>query len=175
MQEVYLLLGSNRGDRDYNLMTACRKISGSIGEIVRISSMYETEPWGFKDDTLFYNLALMVKTKLSPHDLLAEIHRMESEAGRIRDNKASAGDSCACTERSYTSRILDVDILIYGQLILFTDELMIPHPRMHTRRFVLIPLNEIAEGLVHPVFKKPVAELLMACNDSCSVHLVNKK
>jgi 2-amino-4-hydroxy-6-hydroxymethyldihydropteridine diphosphokinase len=175
MQEVYLLLGSNRGDRENNLLTACRKVSGRIGKIGLISSMYETEPWGFTDDTLFYNQALMVNTMLSPHDLLAEIHKMESETGRVRDSQASAGDSCACSEGAYTSRILDIDILLYGQLILFTDELMIPHPRMHTRRFVLVPLNEIAARLVHPVLKKTVAELLMACNDSSTVQLLNNK
>jgi 2-amino-4-hydroxy-6-hydroxymethyldihydropteridine diphosphokinase len=172
MQDVYLSLGSNRGNRENNLLQACRKISRKIGDIIRVSSIYETEPWGFTDDILFYNQALLVTTMLTPDELIDEIQQIESEAGRIREVPAGCSDSSACPTNKYSSRPLDIDILFYGGMVLFTEKLMIPHPLMHDRRFALIPLNEIAPDMIHPVFRKSVADLLLSCNDTSKVNKI---
>ena len=172
MQEIYLLLGSNRGDREYNLLQACAKIRQKVGDIIRISSLYETEPWGFNDDISFYNQALMVSTLLSPDDLMVELQKIESELGRIRESAGSCCDSCTCSTATYSSRSMDIDILFYGQKIVFTEKLMIPHPRMHDRRFTLIPMEEIAPGMMHPVYKKSITDLLHSCNDTCKVNKI---
>jgi len=167
-QSVYLLLGSNRGDRQQNLLQACARIKQDAGSILKISSVYETEPWGFEDSTSFYNQALEIETGLAPGELLQKIQSIERELGRIR-NATVCGTACACPPESYSSRTLDIDILFYGSKILFTDELMIPHPRLHERRFTLIPLEEIAAGFIHPVYRKPVSELLQVCTDTGDV------
>jgi 2-amino-4-hydroxy-6-hydroxymethyldihydropteridine diphosphokinase len=172
MQEVYLLLGSNRGDRECNLLQACTRIRQKVGDIIRISSLYETEPWGFKDEISFYNQALMVSTSLSPDGLMLELQKIESELGRLRESPGSSGDSCACHTAIYSSRTMDIDILFYDRKILFTEKLMIPHPRMHNRRFALIPMDEIAPGMIHPVYRKSITDLLHSCTDTCWVNKI---
>lgn len=168
MHKVYLLLGSNRGDREQNLLKACSGIAKTAGEIKQLSSVYETSPWGFEDDTSFYNQAVELETELEPHALLNELHRVEASLGRIRFE--SCGSACGCSSSGYSSRTIDIDILFYGSRILFTDELMIPHPRLHERRFTLVPLNEIAAELQHPVYRKTISELLNACSDTGEVN-----
>ncbi|MCX6286721.1 MAG: 2-amino-4-hydroxy-6-hydroxymethyldihydropteridine diphosphokinase [Bacteroidetes bacterium] len=171
-QSVYLLLGSNRGDRELNLLRACTHIRHSIGSILKASFVYETEPWGFEDSTPFHNQALEIETSLSPEELLKEIHSIEKELGRIRQTP-ECGSGYACSSEIYSSRTIDIDILFYGSKILFTDELMIPHPRLHERRFTLIPLDEIAPDYIHPVYRKPVSELLQLCNDKGEVNRIS--
>jgi len=166
-QQVYLLLGSNRGDREQNLLRACAGIEEKIGHIAVISPVYETQPWGFEDSTSFYNQALMAETELQPEEVLRRIHDIEAELGRVRDFSA-CGSSCECSQ-AYSSRTIDIDILFYGSRILFTDELMIPHPRLHERLFTLVPLHEIAPAFIHPVYRKTVAELLSQCTDKGEV------
>ncbi len=169
---VFLLLGSNLGDRERNLLMACSGISKSIGTILKISSVYETEPWGFEDNSPFYNQALEAETALSPEELLQEIHRIEKRLGRVRQEpECSSGSVCSSTV--YSSRTIDVDILFYDSRILFTEELMIPHPRLHERRFTLVPLNEIAPAFMHPVYRKPVSDLLLMCNDKGGVKRIS--
>jgi len=172
-QLVFLLIGSNRGDREHNLLGACAGISKRIGAILKTSSLYETEPWGFDDSISFYNQAVEVETLLSPTEVLREIHAIETELGRVRAT-APYGTGCSCSNEAYSSRIIDIDILFYGSRILFTDELMIPHPRLHERRFTLIPLDEIAHDFIHPVYRKTVSELLSHCADAGEVSKVSR-
>ncbi len=167
-QSVILLLGSNRGDREKNLLAACAGIQQVIGQVLRISSVYETEPWGFEDNISFYNQALEVETSLSPSEILDGINDIEKNLGRMRE-VASCGPDCGCASGSYAPRTIDIDILFYGSRIIFTEELMIPHPRLHERRFTLVPLDEIASAFVHPVYKKVVSVLLSECTDTCEV------
>lgn len=172
-QKVFLLLGSNRGDREQNLLMACARIKKGIGALLKISPVYETEPWGFDDSTSFYNQALEVETSLEPAALLHEIHQIEKDLGRLRD-VVSCGEGCACSGESYTPRTIDIDILFYGSRILFTEDLMIPHPRLHERRFSLAPLDDIAPDFIHPVYKKAVSVLLRECTDTCDVTRISQ-
>ena len=164
---VFLLLGSNQGDREGNLLKACAGITKRIGNILKRSSVYETEPWGFEDSTWFYNQAIEIETELSPEGILEEIHGIEKGLGRIRE-APSCYSGCSCSTE-YSSRTIDIDILFYGSKIHFTEDLMIPHPRLHERRFSLMPLDEIAPGFIHPVYRKPVSELLHECLDEGKV------
>ncbi|MEI8006292.1 MAG: 2-amino-4-hydroxy-6-hydroxymethyldihydropteridine diphosphokinase [Bacteroidota bacterium] len=164
---VFLLLGSNQGDREGNLLKACAGITKRVGNIVNRSSVYETEPWGFEDSTLFYNQALEIETELSPERMLEEIHGIEAGLGRVRE-APSCYSGCACSTE-YSSRTIDIDILFYGSKIHFTEDLMIPHPRLHERKFTLLPLDEIAPGFMHPVYHKTISGLLADCIDDGGV------
>jgi 2-amino-4-hydroxy-6-hydroxymethyldihydropteridine diphosphokinase len=154
MKTVFLGLGTNLGDRQKNLDQALDKIAEVIGIIVSRSSVYETEPWGFQSNDQFLNMVIRVETNLKPSGLLGRLLMIESLLGRLRDGK------------QYSSRIIDLDILLYGKQKIDTISLKIPHPRMHERRFVLIPLCEIAPDIVHPVFGKTMSELLKECKNS---------
>ncbi|MCX6281447.1 MAG: 2-amino-4-hydroxy-6-hydroxymethyldihydropteridine diphosphokinase [Bacteroidetes bacterium] len=171
-QSVFLLLGSNRGDREQNLLKACAGINQRIGRILKSSSMYESEPWGFEDSTSFYNQALEIETALSAEDLLAMIHSIEKDLGRLREVQA-CGPSCGCSTKGYSSRTIDIDILFYSSKIVFTETLMIPHPRLHERLFTLLPLDEIAPDHIHPVYRRTVSELLKGCTDKGQVHRIS--
>lgn len=149
---IYLLLGGNTGDRLSYLEAALQQINNRCGQIISQSPYYETAAWGQEDLQPFLNLAIGIKTTRSPEDLLREIHLIEQEYGRERIVKWGA-------------RTLDIDIIFYGDKIVDTPQLQIPHPLMQERRFVLVPLRDIAAGFVHPVFQKTVAELLADCKD----------
>ena len=155
METVYLLLGSNLGDSSNYLRIARAEIS-QIGQIQSTSSIYKTKPWGKTDQPDFLNQGVELKTGLSPHDLLTRILEIELKLGRDRTEK-------------WGPRIIDIDIIFYGNQIIETPKLSIPHPRTHERAFALTPLFEISPNFVHPVFKKTVAELLALCNDSLEV------
>jgi 2-amino-4-hydroxy-6-hydroxymethyldihydropteridine pyrophosphokinase len=157
MKRVFLGLGANLGDREKNLEQALDKIAEFIGIIVSRSSVYETEPWGFRSSDQFLNMVIEVETKLKPSGLLGRLLMIESLLGRLRDGK------------KYSSRIIDIDILLYGRQKINTVTLQIPHPRMHERKFVLVPLCEIAPVLIHPVFEKTISELLKECKDEASI------
>jgi 2-amino-4-hydroxy-6-hydroxymethyldihydropteridine diphosphokinase len=157
MKNVFLGIGTNLGEREENLRRAITLIGEHIGTITRISSVYETEPWGFKSETTFLNMVAMVETKLTPSGLLGRILMIEAMMGRLREGKA------------YMSRVIDIDILFFGSRIFENKVLTIPHPRIQERRFVLVPLSEIAGDLVHPVFKKSIQELLKKCRDKSEV------
>jgi len=153
-ETVYLLFGSNLGDRSGFILEALDKVKKRVGDLFVISSMYETEPWGFSHKTPFLNQAVGLYTIASAHKLLGEIMTIEQESGRIRE------------EKGYEARSLDIDILFYGRDVIHLDHLIIPHPRICVRRFVLVPLNEIAPDFIHPVCNKNIRDLLVECGDS---------
>ena len=161
MSKIYLLLGSNVGDKKANLKDAISLIHKQIGKIIQQSSVYETEPWGFEDVSFFLNQVLMVDSSLQPAEALSEILQMEKKLGRER------------TEKQYASRIIDIDILFYDDLIIQTENLIIPHPLMEKRRFVLTPLNEIAGDFIHPVLQKTIKILLAECEDKLKVKRIS--
>jgi len=155
MEEVILSLGSNMGDRAGNLRRAVALIGEGAGTVTAVSSVYETEPWGFSADTPFYNMAAIVQTTLAPPEFLAALLAIEEKLGRVREPG---------TER-YTSRPIDIDILFFGDRIIDTEGLSVPHPRLHNRMFVLAPLNEIAPDKVHPVLNRSIRNLFKDCDD----------
>jgi len=181
MKEVFILLGSNRGNRKDFLAKGIQMISEQAGKLLKKSSVYETEPWGFDDPTSFLNQVVEIETSLSPGELLEQLLDIETKLGRIRP---FSGCGCGVPVlppgsqqplsdnqggQGYAGRTIDLDILFYGNKLVFTDSLMIPHPRLHERLFTLVPLNEIAPGFIHPVLKKKVSGLLNECRDRLKV------
>ena len=132
-EKLYLSLGSNLGDRAENLNRAIALIGERVGEVQRVSSFIETEPWGFKSKHPFLNAACLVLTTLSPEECLKATQQIERELGRKRKSKDGV----------YHDRPIDIDLLMYGDLTLSTPKLTLPHPRMKERDFVMIPLREI--------------------------------
>lgn len=157
MPKVYLMLGGNLGDRHKYLDDARALIETSIGPLASCSSLYETEPWGFVHDHSFLNQAVEVRTILNPFEILERIGVIEASLGRVR----GAG--------RYGARTVDIDILFFDDAVVNQPELIIPHPELARRRFVLDPMDEIAPDLVHPVLKKTIRELLTECTDGCTV------
>lgn len=163
MNEAFLLLGGNQGNREVMLQSAMCKIADKVGDIAGASSVYETAPWGFKTNDTFLNQVIRVNTKLDPNELLATLLNIEKELGRSR------------SEIKYQSRIIDIDILLYDGLIIHEKDLTIPHPRLHERLFTLVPLAEIAGEHIHPGLGKNINALLNACEDNSDVSLYQKK
>lgn len=161
MARIFLLTGSNLGNRLEFLQTAKTELQNRVGKLFRESSIYETAAWGKTDQADFLNQILELETELPPLEVLKINQEIEKEAGRNRKEKWGA-------------RQLDIDILFYEDKILETPELTIPHPQLHNRRFTLMPLAEIAPDLIHPVFKKTVAELLKNCPDELEAKIFNE-
>lgn len=156
MAEVYLLLGSNLGDRLNNLAKAKALIAEYCGEIFIQSSLYETAAWGNTEQQSFYNQAIGIHTDLEPADLLVAVKQIEKEVGR--------------TETVHWGpRIIDIDIILYDTETVDLPQLKIPHPYMHQRKFTLAPLAEVAPQAVHPIYNRTVAELLADCEDTSLV------
>ncbi|HLT71339.1 MAG TPA: 2-amino-4-hydroxy-6-hydroxymethyldihydropteridine diphosphokinase [Cyclobacteriaceae bacterium] len=149
---IFLLLGSNIGDTAGNLSTACREIDTRIGNIVKSSSVYKTEPWGITNQPVFLNQVVMAETGMNALMVLERITAIERAMGRVRNKKWGA-------------RIIDIDILFYGEKIIHRENLDIPHKGIPFRRFTLEPLFEIAPGFTHPELQKTIAELLAECED----------
>lgn len=156
---AFILLGSNLGDRSANLEVARLKISRQIGEIVTTSSIYKTAAWGNTNQPDFYNQTIELNTVLSPGEVLTNTLAIEREMGRTRNEK-------------WEPRIIDIDILFYGDLILNSRELTIPHPQIPHRRFTLLPLHEIASDFIHPSLNKSITQLLEECIDPLEVERV---
>ena len=157
-ETVYLLLGSNLGDRLQVMRAASELIDMQIGSIVSSSSIYETAPWGVLDQPSFLNQVLEVETEMAPEEVLRIILDIEHELGRVRYERWGA-------------RVIDIDILYFDSLILDTARLTIPHPRLHERRFTLAPLAEIAPNFIHPVLDKSSEQLMAECTDISEVNL----
>ncbi|WP_026463796.1 2-amino-4-hydroxy-6-hydroxymethyldihydropteridine diphosphokinase [Adhaeribacter aquaticus] len=156
MPTSYLLLGGNQGNREYYLSEAINRISLLPGTIGKCSALYETAAWGVEDQPAFLNQAVKLNTSLTPPELLLGINKIEKDLGRIREIK-------------WAARIIDIDIIYYGNTFYQTESLTIPHPHLQERRFVLMPLVEIAPDFVHPVLLKTNLELLAACSDQLEV------
>ena len=155
-QNVFLLLGSNLGERLQIMQSSAGLIEERVGIIQSSSSIYETAPWGVLDQPVFLNQILEVQTALMPEEVLRIILEIEHELGRIRYERWGA-------------RVIDIDILYFSDLILDSARLTLPHPRLHERRFTLIPLNEIAPDFIHPLLLKTNKELLDECTDPGAV------
>ena len=160
-ETVFVLLGSNLGDRELLVNQASKMIGERCGKIVAKSRLYESEPWGFKSEHWFLNQVVKIDTALSPDDLMKELLEIEKELGRDR----------SVPHEGYVSRPMDLDILYYGNEIIDTQMVTVPHPRLHERRFTLLPLCDIAPDFVHPTMKKTNLQLLDGCQDVGKVNI----
>ena len=160
---TYLSLGSNQGRKLNNLQEAIYEIAESIGAIHKISSVYKTDSWGFKGDD-FYNICIAVSTYLPPEELLRNILNIETKLGRKREQN-----------NKYTNRKIDIDILLFDDEIVFSKNIIIPHPRMLERKFVLVPLAEIAGNTLHPIEKKTLTICLNNTIDTSQIHKISSK
>ena len=156
VNRVYLLLGSNLGNRHQLLETAIVHISERIGNISQSSGLYETAAWGKTDQPAFINQVVEVNTSISPQELLQKIQEIENQMGRIRYEK-------------WGERIIDIDILYYADLVLDEENIKVPHPEIAKRMFTLAPLVEIAAGYRHPILLKTNQELLTECADPLEI------
>ena len=156
MREIFLLLGANLGDRELALNKALTLLAGRCGSIVAKSPLFETAAWGRKDQPSFLNQAVELKSEMTAEQLMQAILEIEKHMGRVRQEK-------------YGARIIDIDIIFFSKAVINLKNLSVPHPQMQNRRFVLVPLNEIAPGFIHPIFNKSVSELLIECDDELEV------
>jgi len=156
MNRVFLLLGSNLGNRQQYLQQAIELISTQIAPVKNTSSIYETQSWGKTDAPDYLNQVVMLETEIPASELLRKILDIELMLGRRREEK-------------WGSRTIDIDILFYGDKIIEDENLQVPHPELHKRRFTLDPLSEIAPGLFHPVLKKTILDVKNELKDSLIV------
>ena len=155
---IFLSLGSNQGDRWTNLFDARKRIEKQVGKIVKTSPIYSTAAWGVTDQPDFLNQVIEIQSTLSPGAVLERTHTIETSLGRIRTGKWGA-------------RIIDIDILFFRDVVLNTGHLVLPHPQLPFRKFVLIPFVDIAPTVEHPVLHKKISELLETCPDQLAVTL----
>ena len=162
METCYVLFGSNMGDREEIFAQSCLLINNRCGQVVQVSSAYESEPWGFEADRWFLNRVIVVETELAPEEMLRQLLDIEAHLGRVR-HPDTVG---------YSSRTADLDILYFGDHVIHSPMLTIPHPRLHLRRFALLPMCEIAPEMVHPVLHQSQSELLRLCPDQGQIRLL---
>ena len=160
-QQAILHLGSNLGKRQENLREACRRLEQKAGRILQKSKIYQTQPWGNADQPDFLNMAVRLETKSNPEDLLKTIMHIEMEMGRERDKK-------------WEPRIIDIDIIFFGDLVIHTPNLTVPHPDMQKRNFVLVPLLDIAADWIHPLLRESVEDLYWNSEDPLEVLLTEE-
>ena len=152
MSKVYLSIGSNKGNRSVLINKAIDEIEKKVGIIISRSSIYQSKSWGF-DSNDFYNLCLLIDTDIMPKSLLINLKRIEKSMGRED------------VDGSYSDRLIDIDILFYDNITTDSEDLKIPHPKIEIRKFVLVPMLEIADDYVHPILNKTIQELDNDCSD----------
>ena len=158
MNKVYLLLGGNIGNRLDNLERAKHLLEKQVGKVIKDSKVYETASWGNTDQPDFLNQVVLIETKLAAEKIMEQILLIEKTMGRVRAKKNA-------------SRIIDVDILFFNEEVIETKNIIIPHPQIQNRNFVLYPLNELSPQLKHPVLKKTIHDLLLQCDDTLAVYI----
>ncbi len=151
------------GNRIENLQRAIDEINISLGHVTKISSIYSTKSWGFEGDD-FYNICLEISSSHSPEKMIRAVLDIERKLGRIRNS-----------QQGYNNRIIDIDILLFDDEIIFYNDLKVPHPEMLKRRFVLVPLSEIAPNIIHPIVKKTIRNCLQNCNDLEVIEKIDAK
>jgi len=157
---IFLLLGTNLGDKSQNLVNAMALIGENIGAVRQKSSVYKTAAWGKTDQPDFFNIAIEVVTVLTPLEVLQMTQQIEKRMGREK-------------REHWGERLIDIDILLFEDIRVNTPALTIPHPELINRRFALVPLNEIATTLIHPIHHQSIAQLLLACKDPLPVERVD--
>ncbi len=158
---TYLSLGTNQGNKLENLQKAIDVIAEKVGDIQKIASVYKTASWGFKSND-FYNTCIKIATYLNPETLLNQLLSIENELGRTRNK-----------DKTYSDRIIDIDILLFDDEIIFSKKLIVPHPKMLARKFVLVPLAEIAKNTIHPINNQLIHNCLKNCNDDSEISLID--
>ena len=159
MKTYYILLGGNLGDRTENFNAAKQQIANEVGAIVAESALYETAAWGAKNQPDFLNQALAVTSELAPETFLKQCLAIEDALGRVRVERWGA-------------RTMDIDVLLIDEDVYETPQLQVPHPRLHLRKFALLPLCDIAPDVLHPIYNKKINEILAICDDKTAVNLV---
>jgi 2-amino-4-hydroxy-6-hydroxymethyldihydropteridine diphosphokinase len=156
MNTVYIQLGSNIGERESFITKSMHKVEDDIGKIITASSIFETTAWGNENQNNFLNSVIEIKTPFDAFTILQKSQEIENNLGRKRSDK-------------WGERTIDIDILFYNNKIINTKELTIPHPLIQKRKFVLVPLSEIAPNYKHPILKKNISTLLSECKDTQKV------
>ncbi|MES2515566.1 MAG: 2-amino-4-hydroxy-6-hydroxymethyldihydropteridine diphosphokinase [Bacteroidota bacterium] len=162
MNVAYLCLGGNIGDRENALRLAVLKIGDTAGQITASSSIYETEAWGVENQQAYLNQCIELTTHLGSAELLTTLLFIEKELGRERSDS-----------ETYQPRTIDIDILFFNREIITSAQLIVPHPRLHLRKFVLVPLKDICPGFLHPLLNKTILNLWSHCPDTSEVTLFN--
>lgn len=160
MQTIYIGIGGNIGRRERFITAAVQLIATEIGRVTAESQLYKTAPWGMDDADDFLNAVIEVHTDLDAETIMQTLLRIEHRLGRKRSASGK-----------YTSRTIDLDLLFYGQELIKTATLTVPHPQLENRRFVLQPLAEIAPALIHPMLKRSMRDLLSDCADETKIEL----
>ena len=156
IENIFLGLGSNQGDRELNLKNSIKLLNSKAGKVLNTSRIYESEPWGVKNQNYFLNQVIEIETHIDPIDLLNICKNIEYDMGRN-------------PEIRWGKRVIDIDILYYQSRVINQKKLIIPHKLMHERKFVMIPLNDLNENHLHPILKITNKEILNNCIDSCKV------
>jgi 2-amino-4-hydroxy-6-hydroxymethyldihydropteridine diphosphokinase len=163
MTKVFILLGSNLGDKFVLINKAINSLVLEAGELITASDIFFSAPWGYDSTNHFYNAVIQMETILNSEELLQKCIEIEQKLGRKQKEKPE-----------YEDRSIDIDILFFGKQIINLPELVIPHPRMHLRKFTLLPLRQIAPDFIHPIFQKSVSQLLNECDDDSKVEMLSK-
>lgn len=153
MSKVYFSIGSNKGNRSQLINEAIDKIDISVGRVELKSSIYETQSWGFKSNN-FYNVCLLIESSLSVESIFNKILKIEKDMGRLKSGN------------KYSDRCIDIDILFVEDIIVNSKNLIIPHPRLHLRKFVLTPMLDLTPDLIHPILNKSIKQLELECDDN---------
>ena len=156
MNKICLSIGTNLGDRTFNINQSIKCLESELGKVLLISSVYETDAWGLTNQPSYYNIALIQETLLNPFEALNITQHIENKLGRVRKEKWGA-------------RIIDIDILFFNDDIIETERLIVPHPRISERKFVLSPLEEILPHYKHPIFNETISNLNRICTDNLKI------